>query len=254
MRTRALMYHDVVAGEDWESSGFPGPWSQYYKFNEAEFDQHLRAISGAWRGAAPAGGEPRDGALQITFDDGGVGARPAAAALEALGWRGYFFITTGRIGTAGFLDAAGLRELAAAGHCIGSHSVTHPTRMATLSPAELREEWKRSTETLAEILGQPAPVASVPGGYYSTEVARAAAEAGIRWLYNSEPVETVDEVDGCRILGRYAIHRGHTAGDAAAYAAGQSWICWRTRFWWDSKKLIKRAGPFYMAIARRLRQ
>ena len=44
----------------------------------------------------------------------------------------------------------------------------------------------------------------------------AAAEAGIRWLYNSEPVETVDEVDGCRILGRYAIHRGHSAADAAA--------------------------------------
>lgn len=255
---RALMYHDVIVEEAWDSSGFPGPWSRHYKFTRAEFDEHLRQIAAAWNGAPPAAGDPEDGGappLHITFDDGGVGSMEAAEALESLGWRGYFFVTTGRIGTDGFLNTAQIRELARAGHGIGSHSETHPTRMAVLSPDELRREWTQSLATLSEILGQPVRVASVPGGYYSQAVGEAAADSGVRWLFTSEPVETISSVNGCRILGRYAIHRAHTPEQAAQFAAGNAWLCWRTRAWWDLKKALKRAGgPAYLALAKRLRR
>ncbi len=258
MTARALMYHDVVPEGDWESSGFPAAWSQHYKFTRAEFEEHLQQIASAWHGAPPAAGEPVSGTgvpLRITFDDGGVGAMAAAEALEARDWRGYFFITTGRIGTPGFLDAGQIRSLAAAGHSIGSHSETHPTRMAALSPEQLREEWTRSVAALEEILGLPVRVASVPGGYYSEEVGRAAAAAGIRWLFTSEPVEAIETVDGCQILGRYAIHRAHRAAEAGRFGAGQAWLCWRTRSWWNLKKALKNAnGPAYLAVARLLRR
>jgi len=258
MNARALMYHDVVLQEDWDGSGFPGSWSRHYKFTRAEFEAHLGAIAAAWDGAPLAAGEPRPGIgspLRITFDDGGVGALAAAEALEARGWRGYFFITTSRIGTPGFLDPGQLRQLAAAGHTIGSHSETHPTRMAALTTEELRREWTRSVATLEEILGQPARVASVPGGYYSEQVGRTAAEAGIGWLFNSEPVETAGAVAGCQILGRYAIHRGHSAAQAGRFAAGEAWLCWQTRSWWNLKKTLKGAnGPAYLALAKRLRR
>lgn len=255
---RALMYHDVISGDQWDGSGFPGPWSRHYKFTRAEFDAHIRRIAQTWKGAPPQAGNPADGEslpLRITFDDGGAGAIAAAEVLEAAGWRGYFFVTTGRIGTPGFLDAAQIRALDAAGHAIGSHSETHPTRMADLSPAQLRQEWTQSTAALSEILGRPVRLASVPGGYYSREVGQAAAAAGIAWLFTSEPVEVIETVDGCQILGRYAIHRGHDAAMAARFAAGEGWLCWRTRFWWDLKTMLKQVnGPVYMALARRLRR
>ena len=49
-------------------------------------------------------------------------------------------------------------------------------------------EWSRSRAMLEDILGHAVDVASVPGGYFSAVVARAAREAGIRVLFTSEPV------------------------------------------------------------------
>jgi peptidoglycan/xylan/chitin deacetylase (PgdA/CDA1 family) len=257
-RIRSLMFHDVVEDGQWEASGFSGAWSRHYKFTKPEFDAHLAAIQQAWTGpppgrleTGPASGVP----LLITFDDGGSGSMDAAAALEKLGWRGYFFITTGRIGQPGFLDAEGIRELAGAGHIIGSHSVSHPTRMAALSRGEMAAEWRDSLASLTQILGTPVEIASVPGGHYSRAVGETAAEAGIRHLFNSEPVEGVEEIGACRVYGRYAIHRGHTAADTGAYAGGSWWTCGRTRLWWNAKKAAKAAGgPLYLTLGRMLRR
>jgi len=77
------------------------------------------------------------------------------------------------------LPAEQIRDLHQRGHIIGSHSCSHPKRMSFCSRAELLQEWGRSCEILAGILGAPVTVASVPGGFYSRAVAEAAAEAGI---------------------------------------------------------------------------
>ena len=258
-RVRTLMFHDVVEDEtQWETSGFTGPWSQHYKFTRAEFEDHLAAMEAVWSGPPPGrlGTENAAGVpLLITFDDGGSGSLAAAEALERHGWRGYFFVTTGHIGQPGFLDAAGIRTLAAAGHVIGSHSVSHPMRMAILKEEQMRREWRESLDTLAQILGMRIEDASVPGGYYSQATGETAAEAGVRRLFNSEPVERVEQIGPCRIYGRYAIHRGHQPANTAAYAAGRWWSCQRTRLWWTAKKAAKAAGgPAYVAAARVFRR
>ncbi|MBI1765638.1 MAG: polysaccharide deacetylase family protein [Acidobacteria bacterium] len=250
-RTFTLMYHDVVAAEAHTASGFDWPDAALYKLTPAQFDEHLAALAAA-TGAAPAlvrGNKtdlpsPRQcPSWLLTFDDGGVSSyTEIAGRLEARGWRGHFFVTTGVTGTAAFLSPTQIRELHARGHVIGSHSETHPLRMARCGWDELLREWQVSTEALSAIIGEPIRVASVPGGWYSREVARAAAAAGIKVLFTSEPTARCHTVDGCVVLGRYGIQSGTPAATAAAMAAGARAPRWRQAAWWQAKKAVKTLG------------
>src|SRR5205823_4330182 len=89
----------------------------------------------------------------ITFDDGGRSAMAAADMLEARGRIGHFFITTNYIGTRGFLTEEQIRELAARGHVLGSHSCSHPLRMGHCSWPQLLNEWTRSRSILSGVIG-----------------------------------------------------------------------------------------------------
>jgi peptidoglycan/xylan/chitin deacetylase (PgdA/CDA1 family) len=232
----ALLYHDVVpAGRD-DDSGFPGPGAARYKLAPAEFAAHLDAI----RAAVPRapGKEPL-----LTFDDGGASSYdPIAGLLEAKGWRGRFFITTDHIGRPGFVTAGQLRELHARGHVLGSHSCSHPERMSRCPRAQVVEEWQCSREVLADILGAEVTSASVPGGFYSRQVAEAAAEAGLTQLFNSEPTMRASTVGGLTVLGRYTIYRGMSARSAAALAVGRWWPRMRQAVLWSMKKAAKGVG------------
>ena len=104
MSTFALIYHDVVEEDRREEAGFPGPLAARYKLTPEHFERHLHAIGQTGRSVGLAADAPD---CAITFDDGGASALLAAEMLERHGWRGHFFITTGRIGTPGFLDADG---------------------------------------------------------------------------------------------------------------------------------------------------
>jgi peptidoglycan/xylan/chitin deacetylase (PgdA/CDA1 family) len=258
MRALALEYHDVVPGGAFDTSGFPGDAANSYKLDLTTFEQHLdvltaRAAVGvdvqtldAGTGSAPNGALP----LLFTFDDGGRSALDVAApALEARGWIGHFFMTTSAVGTPGFLDAEGLRELARRGHVVGSHSHGHPTRMARLSDAELDAEWTTSRRVLEDALRREARVASVPGGYFSRRVAESAARAGFRWLFTSEPVTAAHVVNGCHVLGRYTLRRSSSAGTVRSLVSpfGSA----RSRQWlaWNVKKVAKTlAGDTYLRI------
>ena len=74
-------------------------------------------------------------------------------------------------------------------------------------PDVLRLEWTESIGVLQDILGRDVRVASVPGGYYSTAVAHAAAAAGIHTLFTSEPVTRPSVAGPCTVLGRFAIRQ-----------------------------------------------
>ena len=141
---QVIMYHDVVAGDDVDHSGFPGRGAARYKIERPQFSAHLdrMAAEGIQIGLLELDGRGVGAAL--TFDDGGRSAMNAAMEMERRGWRGHFFITTSRIGTPGFLTEEQLVTLAARGHVIGSHSHTHPPRMASLGPAQQFEEWSSS--------------------------------------------------------------------------------------------------------------
>jgi peptidoglycan/xylan/chitin deacetylase (PgdA/CDA1 family) len=224
MRAVSLEYHDVVSGEDFDSSGFPGNAPASYKLTADAFDRHLQAIEQAVR-VAPGRlvdwlEAPSATPLFITFDDGGSGALPAADLLERRGWRGHFFVTAGRVGTPGFLTAGQMRDLHARGHVIGSHSYSHPLRMGGLAAEQILDEWRRSRLVLTEALGADIVSASVPGGFYRPVVGRTAAEAGYSVLFTSMPTSRTSRVDGCLVLGRYTLRRWSTPANAAGLAAG----------------------------------
>ena len=55
--------------------------------------------------------------------------------------------------------------------------------------------WSRSRRILEEIVEQPVESGSVPGGFYSRDVASRAAQAGLHVLFNSEPTTATFRVD-----------------------------------------------------------
>ncbi|MFA6003555.1 MAG: polysaccharide deacetylase family protein [Elusimicrobiota bacterium] len=231
MRLAALMYHDIEAAKT----------RNRYAFTLDEFRAHLAALRSAGLGAPAvwdAAGSERDG-FALTFDDGCPGWRDAAQALESMGWRAFFFVTTGAIGRAGGIDQADIRRLAAAGHVVGSHSVDHPDRLAGRELDFIEDQWVRSKAALEDILGREVSAASVPGGAYGRKVGLAAAAAGIRHLFTSEPVLTSWNAGPCQVLGRFTLTNGMSAEAAAGLARGAAAQCWPQYLAWNLKKVLK---------------
>lgn len=254
MHSLGLEYHDVIAGNEFDSSGFPGAASASYKLPARDFVAHLDAIgaTGAHvsRVDKVSSADPGATPVFLTFDDGGVGAlSQTAPLLEARGWVGHFFVVSDRIGTEGFLDEEGIRELHRRGHLVGSHSCTHPLRFSGLSMDDMVREWKDSRTALEDILRARVTAASVPGGYFRTSAAEAAARAGYRTLFTSEPMTRVRQVGGCVVLGRYSIRRRSTPAIASALVVGHGAARGRQWATWNAKKVIKAAGGnVYLAI------
>lgn len=244
MRALALMYHDVFDDDGAaDSSGFPGGAAASYKLQTDIFASHLDAIR-AVRSPLP---------LYLTFDDGGSSALRIADLLEERGFKGHFFVTTDYLGTATFMTRDEVAELARRGHVIGSHSCSHPTRMSRCSRDQLLDEWRRSLTELGEIIGQPVDHASVPGGYTSRAVVRAAAESGVHTLFTSEPTTRSYELMGCSVHGRYMIQSTHPPHYAAAIASGALIPRTRQFVFWNAKKLGKMvAGDLYLKMRSRL--
>jgi peptidoglycan/xylan/chitin deacetylase (PgdA/CDA1 family) len=253
MRVASLLFHDVYVG-DVDESGFSSDAANRYKLSLLDFEAQLAALAGVCVDApilaTDLTGSRRAFPFLITFDDGGVSYYTMVAdRLEALGWRGHCFVSTDFIGRRGFVDASQIRELDARGHVIGSHSASHPTRFSTCSFDRMREEWSRSRQALEDLLGHAVTVASLPGGYYSRTVARAACDAGLRVLFTSEPSTGIQNVAGCTVVGRYTIRRGDDQ-DFASRLVDSRWT--RCGAWasWNAKGLVKPLlGSSYVRIA-----
>jgi peptidoglycan/xylan/chitin deacetylase (PgdA/CDA1 family) len=86
--------------------------------------------------------------VSLTFDDGNADQQAAVNTMNILGLKGTFFTTTGFVDGAGYFTRAQLTSLAASGHEIGGHSVTHPD-MTTLSAAEAGRQACNSRATLS---------------------------------------------------------------------------------------------------------
>jgi hypothetical protein len=111
-------------------------------------------------------------------------------------------------------------------------------------------EWSRSRAVLEEIVGHGVEAGSVPGGYFSSVVARAAREAGIRVLFTSEPVTHVDVSGDSMIVGRFTIRRGDPHHRAQRLVSASTWT--RSLAWasWNAKGLVKPLlGPSYVRVA-----
>lgn len=255
LKVAALLYHDVVEDGRDDESGFPGPAAGRYKLRSEDFELHLRALARLAQGPPAVVHELQAGRGSVpwllTFDDGGSSALAIGKSLAERGWRGHFFVTVDYIGTPAFLDRDAIRNLSELGHVIGSHSCSHPELMARCTWEQLLHEWGNSAEVLSEIVGQPVTVASVPAGNYGHVVGRAAAAAGLRTLFTSEPVLKTRDVAGCRVIGRYTIQRGVEPETAAALARAQVSPRTRQYAFWNVKKAAKAVGGEHYLRLRR---
>ena len=249
VRLATLLYHDVVEPARSGASGFPGGAAGLYKLEVSHFERHLAALRAAGIGA-PTVTTAAPGGWMLHFDDGGASALAfIAPRLEAVGWRAHFFIPSRYVGSSGFLDPQGVRELHRRGHVVGSHSWSHPERIADLPHPQIVEEWKRSRHDLEAILGAAVTVASVPGGFYSKGVARAAEEAGIRLLFNSEPVASCSRVGGLEVWGRFSVNRRTRPASAAGLVRGRVHLRASQYLLWNTKKIAKRlVRPLYRKL------
>jgi peptidoglycan/xylan/chitin deacetylase (PgdA/CDA1 family) len=246
-----LMYHDVVPSGCFSQSGFCTIGADHYKLTEDQFQEHLTAITAAiGTNAGLVTDDASQASLFFTMDDGGASSLYVADQLERRGWRGHFFITTNYIGARGFLNAAELRQLAKRGHCIGSHTCSHPMPMWDCAPEQMYAEWHASRQKLESIVGEAVTCGSVPGGAYALPIAAAAAKAGYQNLFTSEPTSAVHYVEGCRVLGRFGVLRTTTAADAAKLATGDLFACSKQQALWNTKKVLKKVAAKPYAAAR----
>jgi peptidoglycan/xylan/chitin deacetylase (PgdA/CDA1 family) len=255
MKATVLLFHDVVPPGRFDLSGFQSPDANLYKLDDETFQRHLQAIDQRALNAPTVVSDQQSTArheLLITFDDGGASAATAVAdALDSRRWLGHFLVTTNFIGTPGFLRASQIRELRSRGHVIGSHSCSHPLRMTACSASQLDREWGESVARLQDILGCPIEIASIPGGYYGNNVAAAAAAAGIRHLFTSEPLTSIRTVDGCSIYGRFSVHQGVRPEWVGSVVAGDVLPRMQRLLFWNAKKVLKKAGGAVWIEARR---
>lgn len=133
---------------------------------------------------------PAAGLFIVTFDDGyrnvlekglAILARHQVQAIQflvagRLGGRNEWDVAKGEVAE-DLMDASQVREWLAAGHQIGSHSLTHRI-LKKLSPAEAREEIAGSKKRLEDLFGVPVRHFCYPSGRYHAGVCDLVREAG----------------------------------------------------------------------------
>jgi len=228
MRLRAAVccLHDVVRAEHLSAVA---PTHRPYALAPAEFRAHLMAAHAAGLRTVVAGQIPQelgDPFFCLTFDDGCLSDYTEAfPALRELGMRATFFVVPTLVGTPGHVSWAQLREMAAAGMEIGSHSLTHPF-LHELDAAGLRHEFGQSKAILEERLGSAVRSASLPRGWEPPGLEAVLDELGYRAFCNSR-VGWWHPGDRPLAIPRVAVRRGMVSDDFAAIAAAAPRALWR---------------------------
>jgi peptidoglycan/xylan/chitin deacetylase (PgdA/CDA1 family) len=213
-RPLVLCYHAVSEG-----------WDDPLSIAPATLERQLRAV-------LRAGFEPvsADGVLgnrrrtfHVTFDDAYTSVEDALPVLDRLGVRATVFAcsayaadgapllipelrerTAGRPEVLATMPWPQLRELAAHGVEIGSHTISH-AHLPRLSDAELARELRESRERLEDELGRPCRYLAYPFGEDDGRVHAAARDAGYSAAYTlSGPARPID----LHALPRVDVYRG----------------------------------------------
>lgn len=220
-----LMYHDLTE-QPGPVSGEHGP----YVVPAASFRQQLRILTdlgfiGTRLDALldPASPQVRERRCVLTFDDGHESnCSLALPLLVEAGFSATFYVTAGWIGRAPYMTWGQLREVAAAGMEIGSHSLTH-REPASLNPAELRAEMADSRKLLEDRLGRPVLSASSPTGFFNPRMPATVREIGYRALCVGRIALWRDLRDPYRIP-RLPVKQATVPGDFRRMILGDAWL------------------------------
>ncbi len=161
------------------------------------FARHMRLLGAlGYRGLAMRDlmpylrGELHGKVFGLTFDDGFRNVhRNVIPVLHRLGFTATCYFVAGHPGGTNFWDAkAGvasaplmsreeIREWAAAGHEVGSHTLDH-VDLARVAPDHAREQICRSRRILEDLVQQPVEAFCYPYGHYGAEHVAMVREAG----------------------------------------------------------------------------
>jgi peptidoglycan/xylan/chitin deacetylase (PgdA/CDA1 family) len=156
----------------------------------------------------------RPGELALTFDDG---PNPACTPrlldlLGQYGVKGTFFL----IGSFAEHEPQLTKRIAEAGHLIGNHSWSHPN-LSLCAPARIRDELRRTTETLEQLIGKPVRYFRPPFGARRPYVFRTARGMGMTPVLWNAMTSDWEEKSPDRIAERLSAkigasqRRGHAA-------------------------------------------
>lgn len=169
-----LVYHRIVEGTA----------ERFHDVTVAAFEQQLdRLLALGARRETPEGplrlGDGRG--LFITFDDATDDHAQAGRLLERRGLNGVFLVPAGRLGEPGRLTAAQVGKLAAAGHIIGAHGLTHE-RFDRMGAEQLDHELSQPRSILSGLAGREIDWLAPPGGLCPPGLAGCAAGHGYRFV------------------------------------------------------------------------
>jgi peptidoglycan/xylan/chitin deacetylase (PgdA/CDA1 family) len=181
-----LMYHSI--------SHPAGPDPHLLRVHPDRLDRHLRLLRRlGLRGVgltellrAQERGEAGR-LVALTFDDGYTDFRQhAMPVLERHGMSATLYVVAGRMGATNewdtgprwdVMDADQVRAVAAAGHEVGSHTMTH-ARLSGADPGTLTEEVATSRQVLQDVLQREVAGFCYPYGAFDTAAADAVQAAG----------------------------------------------------------------------------
>jgi peptidoglycan/xylan/chitin deacetylase (PgdA/CDA1 family) len=174
-------------------------------------------------------GESVDGLTAVTFDDALRGVREhALPVLAELGITATVFVVADALGTdptwypgsERVLTEAELRDVVAAGHRIGSHTLTHAS-LPAIDDAALRSELADSRDQLSDLTSAPVDLLAYPHGHHDARVRSAAASAGYRagfTFFNGRVTTGIDPFK----LPRLTMSATHTRSRLAYHLARPS--------------------------------
>ena len=204
MEIPILLYHHV----------HPDPPSLDYWIDVENFEDQMQILSDlGYHTVTPT--QLRQAILQglqlpqkpviITFDDGNEdNYEYAFPIMQKFGFIGVAYIVANRIGADGFLSAEQLKEIAAAGWEIGSHSMTH-TDLADVTPVELREELLDSRLRLEREIGVEVRSFAYPFGSFVSTLGSKVENYGYRTAMGLGK-KTLHDQNTLYYLDRITIH------------------------------------------------
>ena len=145
--------------------------------------------------------------IAITFDDGYASCfEHGMAVLEGFGCKATQFLVSGRIGKTNdwdetgepIMDRAQVRDWLAAGHSIGSHSITHRD-LTRLRERDAREEIIASRKRLEDRFSVAVNHFSYPFGAFDERIVGIVRESGYLTAVTTEFGVNDDETDTYRI-------------------------------------------------------